>query len=189
MGVVRMVSWVPVCNRTKRVCLFLSLSSCTVDFLVKAAEFDVGKEGIREYEEHRILLLCLFFVSSSRSSSALKNLLLMFLVFPKLSIFIAVPLWRPLDLLPQPYCLSVTIHPLPISWQYIPSFYSEEICNNQSTVWTSCFSPAPCHLVAKQWGTLTSTHHLGESNCCQILENLLLCPSLAQETIPLFFFF
>lgn len=110
-----MVSWVPVCNRTKRVCLFLSLSSCTVDFLVKAAEFDVGKEGIREYEEHRILLLCLFFVSSSRSSSALKNLLLMFLVFPKLSIFIAVPLWRPLDLLPQPYCLSVTIHPLPIS--------------------------------------------------------------------------
>lgn len=92
-----MVSWVPVCNRTKRVCLFLSLSSCTVDFLVKAAEFDVGKEGIREYEEHRILPLCLFFVSSSSSSSALKNLLLMFSVFPKLSIFIAVPLWRPLD--------------------------------------------------------------------------------------------
>lgn len=45
-----MVSWVPVCNRTKRVCLFLSLSSCTVDFLVKAAEFDVGKEGIDHYK-------------------------------------------------------------------------------------------------------------------------------------------
>ena len=92
-----MVSWVRVCNRTKRVCLFLSLSSCTVDFLVKAAEFDVGKEGIREYEEHRILPHCLFFVSSSSSSSALTNLLLTFSVFPKLSIFIALPLWRPLD--------------------------------------------------------------------------------------------
>lgn len=67
------------------------------DFLVKAAEFDVGKKGVRKYKEHRIhplqkARLCIF-VSSVSSSLALTNLLLMFSVFPKLSILIAVQLW------------------------------------------------------------------------------------------------
>ena len=43
MGLGRMVTWVPVCNRI-RVCLFLALTS-GAHFLIKAAEFDVGKRG------------------------------------------------------------------------------------------------------------------------------------------------
>lgn len=186
MGRDRMVTWMPVSNWGIKICL-LFLKFHILDFFIKAAEVDVvGKVGIRkcstqgtEYFHCWKLGSAFTLFAVGYSSSPLTSL--MFLDFPKLDTLIA----GTISALETPW-LSSHSH---TAFQLGPHCHGEAPfpspwrVNNKAPFGHLVLILPLASCLPKQWGTFISTCHLDENNCYQILESLLTCPNLAQETL------